>query len=461
LDNTLEITVPEILSEIPPKLIPLITKINDFRYFLIEGGRGGGKSHTVARLLLYCAEKLKLRIVCGREIQNTIQESVYTLISELIFQYRLYFEVGANKITHRGNETTFNFRGFREQGAINIQGMEGVDVVWIDEAQGITKKTLDALIPTIRKEKAKIFFTMNRFVRNDPVYQFCQGRADCLHIKINYTDNPKCPEALKHEAAECQAKSPEDYEHIWLGEPLPKEDDALLTEELVYTAPKLEFYKGSGGLVRRILGVDVARFGEDETVFSIIETKGVTFWEHIYQDTKRNKDTMWTTGQICDLQRRFNVDLTVVDEGGIGGGVIDRLTELTHPVIAFDGSVKAKFERYSNARSQGYFDLKELLERGHLKLLNDPALLEQLLNIRFKYKSSGQRAIISKDEMRKEGVKSPDRADALMMAVSQIDDCLSHKHDKENINPQYGITEDEALLGQGQVNTPLPAFGLS
>jgi phage terminase large subunit len=149
-----------------------VTEFDKYRYFILEGGRGGGKSQAVGRLFLYLADCYNLRMVCGREVQNSIKESVYTLMAELarVYNlnfdilaseirhrelarvYNLNFDILASEIRHRSSGSTMSFRGFREQGAFNIQGMEGVDVLWIDEAQAITKKTLDVLIPTIRKE---------------------------------------------------------------------------------------------------------------------------------------------------------------------------------------------------------------------------------------------------------------------------------------------------------------------
>ena len=214
------IEIPKILN-MPEKLLPFILKNNDYTYFLGEGGRGGGKSQGVARIFLYMAEQRKVRMVCGRETQNYISESVYSLLCDIIKTENLAFDILSTKITHKETGSTINFRGFRQQGAFNIQGMEGVDVLWIDEAQAITKQTLDVLIPTIlRNPNAKLFFTMNRHIEHDPVYEFLVGRPDCLHIHINYTDNPFCIEALKNEAAACKAKSEKDYLHIWMGEPL-------------------------------------------------------------------------------------------------------------------------------------------------------------------------------------------------------------------------------------------------
>ena len=135
------------LLNVPQKLLPLITEFDKYRYFLIEGGRGGGKSQAVARFILYLSEQYNLRIVCGREIQNSIKESVYSLFTDLIQQYNLNNIVLAKSIINRRTKSEINFRGFREQGAFNIQGMEAIDVVWIDESQALTKQTLDVLIP--------------------------------------------------------------------------------------------------------------------------------------------------------------------------------------------------------------------------------------------------------------------------------------------------------------------------
>jgi phage terminase large subunit len=114
------LTVPDFLM-IPPKLIPIINEFNNYRYFLLEGGRGGGKTQAVARLLLYLAENKELRIVCGREVQNTIEESVYTVFRDLIHKYELNFNVLSTRIDHKRLQTTIKFKGFREQGLVNIK----------------------------------------------------------------------------------------------------------------------------------------------------------------------------------------------------------------------------------------------------------------------------------------------------------------------------------------------------
>jgi phage terminase large subunit len=296
------------------------------------------------------------------------------------------------------------------------------------------------IIPTIRKENSKIIFSMNRYVENDPVYVAMAGRPDCLHIHINYNENPFCPEAMKAEALNCKAQSEDDYNHIWLGQPLKKGDDALYTTDEVYGSSKLEFL--FPGVRKRIMGVDVARFGDDETVFSIIESFNVSQWQQIYQDFWKNKSTMETVGKIVELARTWALDEVVIDDTGVGGGVTDRLSELRIPVIPFVGAEKAVNELYVNKRSEAFFRLKEMFGQKTLKIMRDVSLQSQLISIRYKYMSSGKKAVVGKDEMKKDGVKSPDRADALAMAVYYKDNVLNERESEDRTMPSsYNLEE--------------------
>lgn len=193
-------------------------------------------------------------------------------------------------------------------------------------------------------------------------------------------------------------------------------DDFLFTYDMLASSMKLEF--GEEGR-HAVIGTDVARFGADETVFTVIEKKGISLWEQAHIEAHRNKDLMWTVGRYVDMRQEFNIGFGAIDDDGIGGGVTDRLKQLGVRVKAFRGGEKAENnEQYANRRTEGYMRLKEMIEKGYLKILNDDMLTDQLLTIRYKYNHKNQKIILSKDEMRKKGIKSPDRADALMMCAS-------------------------------------------
>jgi phage terminase large subunit len=440
-----QLTLPAILN-IPDKLIPIITEINKYRYFLIEGGRGGGKSQSIGRLFLYLAEQKNLRMVCGRETQNSINESVYSLLADLIRNYQLCFDIHASKITHKETQTSINFRGFREQGSFNIQGMEGIDILWIDEAQAITKQTLDVLIPTIRKDNAKIFFTMNRHVHNDPVFSKFVGRDDCLHIKINYDENKYCTQALKKEAEECRKKSLDDYNHIWLGDPLSRAEDCVFTHQELEDCKK-NVYPLRQGYGLRLAGFDIARYGDDKCACVVIQQMGALHWEVCFVDKWEHKDLNYTTGRILTTSSEQKIDKSIIDEDGIGSGPLDTLRQgrgldnfhgFRNPPINYKDN-----KAYGNARTLNTYKLKDLILKGHIHIKDEELLAELESAFRYTFDHNQRKILISKDNMRnKYQVKSPNLADALIMAISLIGDVKARQDTQYYRQPQSSREEN-------------------
>ncbi len=431
---------------IPNKLIPFLTRINEFRYFLAEGGRGGSKSQSVGRLILYFAEKLNLRIVCGRETQNTINESVYSLMADLVRKYNLNFEIQANKLIHRITGTEITFRGFRQQGAFNIQGMEGIDIVWIDESQALTKQTIDVLIPTIRKDNAKIFFTMNRHVVDDPAFDLFAKRKDCLHVHVNYNENQYCTQALKNEAQECKDRSLDDYEHIWLGKPLSKSEDAVFSlEELIATGVNRYQLRQHYGY--RVAGFDVARYGDDKCACVIIQQMGALHWEVIHVEEWGQKDLNYTTGRILSIYSDHKINKAIIDEDGIGGGPLDTLnkgrglsmfTGFRNPPLGYKEN-----KDYANTRTANAYKMKSLVEKGHLAMTHD-GLMKELTTLRYTFDHQQRKILISKEQMRALKVKSPNMADACIMAVSLIGG-VKEEQDRQYV-PRQTMYQNENLF---------------
>lgn len=412
------LNVPELLV-IPPKLNPIITDFNLFRYCLLEGGRGSAKTHSVARILLYLAGQKKLRIVCGREVQNSIEESVYTVLKDIIEKYNLYYEIKATKIIHRQTGSQFIFKGFREQGNVGIKGLEGVDVLWIDEAQSITNGTLEVLIPTIRSDNARLFFTMNRFMRDDAVYEFLYGRSDTLHIHIDYFDNPFCPQSTKNEALTLKAKSEKEYNHIYLGKPLDSAGDYLFNYDKLYEAYDTKPY-GELFYPQRVIGIDFAAQGNDQCVASILDRVSNVHWKLTEQIAWDENDSTISIGKIVTLLGEHKPDVSILDVGGMGTIVHDRLIELKVPIQRFDGASTDGVDKtkYVNARANGYYDTKDWFDRGYIIL--DPhqkQVVKELEKIRMKFRSDGRRLLQPKAEMKKDLKYSPDYADSLMMAI--------------------------------------------
>jgi len=425
------IQLPKIL-DVPKKLLPFIFNFDKFNYHLLEGGRGGGKSHGVARFILYLCEQRKVRVCCGRETQKSIDESVKTIFEVLIVENDLNFEIKNDRIIHRLTGSVIFFKGFREQGRVNIKGLEGIDVLWIDEAQAITKPTLDYIIPTIRKINSRVIFTMNRFVRNDPVYKFCVGREDTQHITILYFDNPYLAEKQYQEAEICKAKNQSEYEHIWLGKPLAQASDYLIPSTKIDEAKNLEFNKENHP-DNSVMSVDLSASGGDLCVAKLFKQKSLSGWEETQTITWSQPDTDITKGKIINLYSQWKPDILIMDADGLGYPIYVSVKKAIDDAIGFRGAGSAKTLSSGNQRADGYIATKEFIENGWLKLTCENAM-RQLEYIKRVYKPSGLTYIQDKKDIRKEQAESPDFADAVMMAIYAI---TYHSHlftKKNNIN---------------------------
>lgn len=194
--------------------------LEPWRYKVWHGGRGGAKSWQVARMLLVRAHQRKTRILCVREFQNSIADSVHRLLCDQIGCLGLgpYFSATANGIKSAcGSE--FLFKGLRR--SINeIKSTEGVDICWVEEAQTVGEESWKILIPTIRKEGSEIWVTFNPDEESDPTFQrfIVNTPPGAKVILVNYYDNPWLPETLRLEMEYCRAANSDDYRHIWLGE---------------------------------------------------------------------------------------------------------------------------------------------------------------------------------------------------------------------------------------------------
>ena len=417
-----KIVIPEILN-IPPKMYPFILKFNDYSYFLLEGGRASGKTQSVARFLLYICQNRHVRICCGREIQNSINESVKTVFIDLIENYNLPYLIKKDSLIHKSTGSKIFFKGFREQGSVNIKGLEGVDILWIDEAQSITKTTLNVIVPTIRKKNSVIIFTMNRYTRFDAVYNFCAKRNDCLHININYFDNPFVDEKIKKEALVSKSTNINDYNHIWLGFPLSNNNEFLLSSKMVDDAINLQF-DSDAVFDNSVMSVDLSASGSDLCVAKYFIQQSNTVWLEKETVSWSEADTDVTKGKIISLYSDWNPRLLIMDADGLGYPIWVSINKVIPNVIGFRGASKPMSKFAINARADGYLALRDFLEKRYLKL-TDKNAIRQLEYIKKIYKPNGLIAIQDKKEIRKLHNESPDFADCVMMALYAINYCSS------------------------------------
>ncbi len=218
-------------AEFPIKLKGLFEKS---RYKVAYGGRGGAKSWGIARALLIKGAKDPMRILCAREFQTSIKDSVHKLLCDQIEALGLlgFYEITQNSIRGK-NGTEFAFVGLRNNVA-NIKSYEGVDIVWVEEAQTTSRLSWNILIPTIRKQGSEIWISFNPELETDETYQrfVLKPPADCIQIKINWSDNPWFPETLMLEKDALKDRDLEAYNQVWEGLCRQSVDGAIFAKEL-------------------------------------------------------------------------------------------------------------------------------------------------------------------------------------------------------------------------------------
>lgn len=380
-----------------------------------------------------------------REVQDSIKDSVHKLLSDRIAYYDLSdYKVMESQIINKITGTTFIFKGLQEQNAGNIKSLEGIDIVWLEEGQKISKKSWDILDPTIRKPGSEIWISMNREEENDPVWKAVGANPDqrTLVVKVNYTDNPFCPEEMKYLAEKSRTEAPDDFEHIWLGAPQSVGSHKLIDSKSIREATQTDLFNSSSPLV---IGIDVARFGDDKSVFCFRRGR---FCQEFKSYSKY--DNVAVANQATHFIKELKPARVFIDAGGVGGGVVDILHDRGFKKIVravmFGGRALAD-ERYHNRRAEMWDEMRQWLHSvPPVRIPADEQLCAELAAVNKKYDNRGRLQLEEKDEIKKRLGRSPDMADALALTFAEPV--------YDNGENYYGLKDNsiENLFKQSKIN---------
>lgn len=406
------------------------------RYKLFYGGRAGGKSFAFADALLTLATSRKLLIACVREVQNSIKDSVYKLLADRIefyglsHQYRLYDD----KIVNLYNHSKFIFKGIMDQNAQNIKSLEGVDICWCEEAQKISTRAWEILNPTIRKPNSEIWLSLNREEEEDPVWKALalHPDEDTIIRKVNFYDNPYCPNNMKKLALKMKAENFDEYLHVWEGEPRRTAGNHLIARCDVYKAMEtsLNLPENSAPL---IIGVDVARFGDDKTAICFRQGRQVLAFK-----TFVKKDVVQVAHIVAGIMVEKKPARVFIDIGGLGAGVYDILIANGFASIVMPvnfGEKAENQERYVNRRAEMWARLRDWLSSSlPVCLPKIDGLAEDLTAPQVLFDSLGRLQLEAKAEIKKRIGHSTDIGDALALtfAVQNVDVVLSVQYALKN-----------------------------
>jgi phage terminase large subunit len=449
--------------QVPKKLAPLFKKKKRFK--IVIGGRGSGKSMTVADLCLVDVQSKGIKVGCFREFQNSISDSVLSLLSDEIDRVGFDgFEVQNNCIKYKGVEA-FTFKGLARNPE-SIKSMSGYSRFFVEEAQTISRNSLKILTPTLRSNDSEIWMVGNPRSSADPFsqrfiipYQKELDKngyyEDDLHLIIvcNYIDNRFFPKVLEKERLhDFETLSRAEYDHIWLGKFNDTISNSIIKPEWFDAA--IDAHEKLGIIPKGAVVVAHDPSDEGEDAKGVCVRKGILVE---YIDAKDDGDVNEGCDWATDLAIKYNADLFAWDCDGLGislkrqiaeafaGKKIDmRVFKGSHaadnpdqvyePVDSIAKS-KTNRETFKNKRSQYYWKLRErfyntyqAVQKGKyvdpdtiisIKSSNNiQALKSEVCRIPIKPNGNGLIQIMSKQDMlSKHQIHSPNMADALMMSM--------------------------------------------
>lgn len=385
------------------------------RHRIIVGGRGKGASWSIARILLAKGMQSPRFIPCVREIQKTITYSVKKILEDTIKRLELDFFYESLLSEIRGaNGTKFIFHGLRDCDADSIKSLEGADDAWVAEAQSISRRSINIMRPTIRKDGSVVWWDFNPRYETDPVYvdYILNDDPNAKVLWLNWRDNPWFTDAMKMEKDSDYARDPEEADHIWDGKLRAMGDKYVCPSSLVDIAIKNNIQRPEGTIA---VGADIAHQGGDQIIFYKRHGLKITDkYESRYQKTQVT---------VKDL-KGFTMDKTIpinIDNGDTGKAVADYLEEDSWLInrVNFGGKATDE-EHYEDCATEMYFNLRDQLEEADIPF--DEELRAQLIQRKYDY-IKGRRGyevmkIERKEDFQKHATcenKSPDKADGLVL----------------------------------------------
>ena len=444
--------------QIPSKFKPLFKPA---RYKVYYGGRYGLKSWNIARALLLLGAKEKKQILCTREFQGSIKDSVHRLLSQQIEELNLggFYSILKHAITGR-NGTEFLFEGIRNN-VTSIKSMEGIDICWCEEAENIPEYSWDVLIPTIRKKGSEIWVSFNPFDELDDTYQrfITNPPSTAVVVNTSYRDNPWLSEEIRHEIETLKKNNYNKYLHIYEGQCNSDYEDSIIKPEWVKASIDAHIKLGFSPIGVRSTGFDPADTGSD--------AKGIASRHgSVVEEVKE-----WHDGDISEaIDKAFNyafeykADTLVYDSIGIGASVkvgLDKRVkgkrikvegfcgaESTRNPLSLHEKDRKNKDVFRNLRAQYWWYLRDRFEKTYRAVekgqyidpdelislssnISEKTLLKLRSELTRVQRKRGQNSFIqveSKEDMLKRQVSSPNMADSLVM-------CFANKPPMSKMQP--------------------------
>jgi phage terminase large subunit len=410
------------------KQTEILEAIRDHVRVAVRSCNGSGKTYIAAHVVLWwlmchpdaivittAPTAHQVRNILWREIRRAYHANADAVGGKLL---RTSLELGDKHYAQGlSTDTPERFQGFHEGHILFV----------VDEASGVREGIFEAIEGSMTSAGAKVLLLGNPTSLKGTFYEaFHKRRGLWKTIHISAFDTPNL---TKNDVVLPSLVTPQwvaDAEQNWgkdsylyqvrvMGEFPSESEDTLIPLKLVELAANSEPSKDQRDQVIE-LGVDVARFGSDKTAICVRRGGQI-----ISLESFGRQDTMSTAGRVANMAREYSPQAIRVDEIGIGAGVVDRLNELEiKNVIGVNVARRAsRSEQFVNLRAELYDGLRERFAEYRIWIPNNSDLISQLASVKYSFSSSGQMRIEGKDELRSRGERSPDLADAVMLAFAK------------------------------------------
>jgi len=423
---------------------------------ILYGGRSSSKSWDAAARAILIASRCKVRVLCVRQFQNKIEESVYTLLKIQIERFGLQnkFRVLDNKIICKATGSEFLFYGlWRHIG--EIKSIESIDILWSEESHLLSKEQWEILEPTIRKESSECWFIFNPQLSTDFVWRrfVINPPPDTIVRHINYTENPFLSSTMLRIIEAAKAESEEDYNHIYLGHPRDDDDESVIKRSHVMAAIDAHLKLGIEIRGSKRLGFDIADSGEDAC--ATVEAHGslmcgADLWKAKEDELLKSCTRVWTEAS----EKGLSIVYDAIGVGASAGAKFNELNESSgrkvHHEKFFAGGSPLKpdlnYEQtgiknkdfFCNIKAQAWWITADRLRNTYNAVKNGQVfddsemifidsslpninqLIDELCTPKRDFDLAGRVKVESKKDLAKRDIPSPNLADAFIMAALSL-----------------------------------------
>ena len=424
---------------------------------VLYGGRASSKTWDAAGFATFLSQACKIRVLCVRQFQNKIAESVYTNLKIQIERFGLSnkFKIIDNSISCNTTGSEFLFYGLWRH--INeIKGVENVDILWIEEAHALTKEQWDILEPTIRKTGSQVWVIFNPHLATDFAYKrfVVNPPPDTIVRLINYDENPFLSDTMLKIIEAKKAEDYEDYLHIYRGVPLDDDDEAIIKRSWAMAAIGAHTKLGIKPTGSKRIGYDIADSGKDLCA-NVYAYGQLASWSDLWK--AKEHELLKSSKRVWNKARDLNASITY-DSIGVGAGTGSHIKELNkdrHEGLAVEytpfnagGAVfrpesfytdrKKNKDMFANIKAQAWWLVADRLKNTYNAIHNgqkfkddemifiDEAmpnlgqLIEELSTPKRDFDKTGKVKVESKEDLLDRDIASPNLADAFIMAFAPL-----------------------------------------